>query len=244
MLASHPVHMLWITGELSRLARLSLASFLVRGFKVALWTYDPRALSGCGAALRDASEIAPRAGDMAALSSLIRYKLLASQGGIWSDMDIVALADAPVLPDGPFVASEKRRPFRHKEASATGHGLTQVTNCFMANPSPRTGDLWHRAHEAVASLPPDDRPWESVGPHLLTRLMLEEPDPGITILPPEAVDPVAWWNVPAYFLEARDPPPSPFMHMYQSIWAKRGVDAEAPFPASSLAGRLWRAYGL
>lgn len=236
--------MLWISGELTRLARLSLASFLARGFKVMLWTYDPRALSGFGAALRDANEIAPRTGDMAALSSLIRYKLLASQGGIWSDMDIVALADALVLPDGPFVASEKRRPFRHKEASATGDGLTQVTNCFMANPAPRAGDLWHRAHDAVASLPPDDRPWESVGPHLLTRLLLEEPDPGITILPPEAVDPVAWWNVPAYFLEARDPPPSPFMHMYQSIWTKRGVDAEAPFPASSLAGRLWRAYGL
>jgi murein DD-endopeptidase MepM/ murein hydrolase activator NlpD len=85
---------------------------------------------------------------------------------------------------------------------------------------------------------------ESTGPHLLSRLMLEAPAPAIAILPPEAVDPVAWWNVPAYFLEARDPPPSPFMHMYQSIWTKRGVDAEAPFPAGSLAERLWRAYGL
>jgi len=236
--------MLWISGELSRLARLSLASFLVRGFKVTLWTYDPRALVGCGAVLRDAAELAPHANDMAALSSLIRYKLLAALGGIWSDMDIVVLADHPHLPAGPFVASEKRRPFRHKEASATGDRLTQVTNCFMANPSPRSGDLWHRALDAVAVLPPDDRPWESTGPHLLSRLMLEAPDPAITILPPEAVDPVAWWNVPAYFLEARDPPASPFMHMYQSIWARRGVDAEAPFPPGSLADRLWRAYGL
>ena len=244
MPASLPVHMLWISDSLSRLARLSLASFLARGFTVTLWTYDPRALAGCGAVLRDAAEIAPRAGDMAALSSLIRYKLMAEQGGLWSDMDVVALAEHPALPAGPFVASEKRRPFRHKEASATGDRLTQVTNCFMANPAPRAGDLWHRAHDAVASLAPDDRPWESTGPHLLSRLMLEAPDPAITILPPEAVDPVAWWNVPAYFLEARDPPPSPFMHMYQSIWAKRGVDAEAPFPAGSLADRLWRAYGL
>lgn len=238
------VHMLWISGELSRLARLSLASFLARGFTVTLWTYDRPALAGSGAVLRDAAEIAPSAGDMAALSSLIRYKLLATQGGIWSDMDIVAMAAHPHLPAGPFVASEKRRPFRHREASATGDRLTQVTNCFMANPVPRPGDLWHRAHDAVAALPADDRPWESTGPHLLSHLMLEAPDPAIAILPPEAVDPVAWWNVPAYFLEARDPPPSPFMHMYQSIWAKRGVDAEAPFPAGSLAERLWRAYGL
>jgi hypothetical protein len=236
--------MLWISGELSRLARLSLTSFLTHGLKVTLWTYDPRGFAGCGAVLRDASEIAPRTGDMAALSSLIRYKLLAEKGGLWSDMDVVALSPDPQLPSGPFIASEKRRPFRHKEASATGDGLTQVTNCFMANPAPRPGDLWRRARDAVAALPRDDRPWESVGPHLLSRLMLEAPDPEIAILPPEAVDPVAWWNVPAYFLEARDPPPSPFMHMYQSIWAKRGVDAEAPFPAGSLAERLWRAYGL
>jgi hypothetical protein len=79
---------------------------------------------------------------------------------------------------------------------------------------------------------------------MLSRLMLETPDHGVTILPPDFVDPVAWWNVPAYFLEDRPPPPSPFLHMYASIWTKRGVDAEAPFPEHSLAHRLWKAYGL
>ncbi len=49
--------------------------------------------------------------------------------------------------------------------------------------------------------------------------MLEEPQHGVTILPVEACDPVAWWNVPGIFLEAREPPSSPFVHMYQSIWA-------------------------
>jgi hypothetical protein len=34
------------------------------------------------------------------------------------------------------------------------------------------------------------------------------------------------------------------MHMYQSIWARRGVDAELPFPPDSMAGRLWRRFGL
>ena len=79
---------------------------------------------------------------------------------------------------------------------------------------------------------------------MLSRLMLDHPDHGVTILPPEAVDPVAWWNVPGYFLEDREPPPSPFMHMYATIWARRGVDAEEPFPEQSVAGRLWRRFGL
>jgi hypothetical protein len=244
MLKNHPVHMLWVSGELSRLARLSLASFRAQGYRVTLWSYDPGHLEGA----EDAAAILPlpghEAANMAFLTSLFRYRVLAEQGGIWADMDVVALVDDPGIDARPMVASEKRRPFRHAEPTATGESLTQVTNCFMVNPSPVQGDLWHRAVDRVAALNPEDRTWENVGPHMLSSLMLEEPGEGVAILPPETVDPVAWWNVPGYFLEARDPPPSPFMHMYATIWARRGIDAEAPFPDASLAGRLWRRFGL
>ena len=244
MLKDLPVHMLWVSGELSRLARLSLASFRANGYSVRLWSYDPAHLEGAS----DAMEVLPLPADgfanMAYLTSLFRYRLLAEQGGLWADMDVVALAGDPAIPAGPLVASGTRRPFRHAEPTATGESLTQVTDCFMANPVPRPGDLWHRAMDRVAALNPEDRTWENTGPHMLTSLMLRMPDEGIGILPPETVDPVAWWNVPAYFLEERDPPPSPFMHMYATIWARRGVDADAPFPRASLAGRLWRRYGL
>ena len=181
---------------------------------------------------------------MAYLTSLFRYRVLAEQGGVWADMDIVALGGDHAMTARPLVASEKRRPFRYAVPTVTGQSLTQVTNCFMANPAPRPGDLWHRAVDRVAALNPEDRSWENIGPHMLSDLMLGEGGNGIDILPPELVDPVAWWNVPAFFLEARDPPASPFMHMYATIWARRGVDAEAPFPEVSLAGRLWRRFGL
>ena len=248
MLKQLPVHMLWVSDDLSRLARLSLASFLRHGFRVTLWSYEPMAHAMCGGDVRDAAELVPEGqdGDMpySYLSSLFRYRVLADLGGVWSDLDVVALTDSPDIPSTALVASEKRRPFRHTEPTATGASLTQVTNCFMANPAPRAGDLWHRAAEIVAALDPAERSWENVGPHLLSRLMLEDPAHGVTILPTDAVDPVAWWNVPGYFLEERDPPPSPFMHLYASIWARRGVDAEAAFPPDSLAGRLWRKFGL
>lgn len=244
MLKNLPVHMLWVSGELSRLARLSLASFRAQGYRVTLWSYDPAHLAGA----EDAAAILPlpqhEAANMAFLTSLFRYRVLAEQGGIWADMDVVALAEDPAIEARPLVASEKRRPFRHAEPTATGESLTQVTNCFMANPSPAQGDLWHRAVDRVAALNPEERTWENVGPHMLSALMLEQPHQDVGILPPEAVDPVAWWNVPGYFLEERDPPSSPFMHMYATIWARRGVDAEAPFPRASLAGRLWTRFGL
>lgn len=238
MVASNAVHMLWVAGPLSRLARLSLASFEKQGFAVIRWSYEPQA------GVREAREIAPYTEDIAALTSLFRYQLLATEGGIWADMDVVALAGTAALPNGPFVASGKRRPFRHKAATATGESLTQVTNCMMGNPLPRPDDLWHRAVVAIETLAPGERSWEAVGPHLLSRLMLEDPAHGAEILAPGMVDPVAWWNVPAYFLDVRPPPASPFMHMYNSIWAKRGVDPECPFPENSLIGRLYREHGI
>jgi hypothetical protein len=248
MLKQLPVHMLWVSGELSRLARLSLASFLANGYRVTLWSYDPDHLRPDFADVQDASTLLPMSAEdttnMAYLTSLFRYRVLAEQGGIWADLDVVALTDDPKIAARPLIASDKRRPFRHAEPTATGESLTQVTNCFMANPSPRPGDLWHRAVDRVAALNPEDRNWENVGPHMLSGLMLRQPDDDIHILPPEVVDPVAWWNVPGYFLEERDPPPSPFMHMYATIWTRRGIDAELSFPSRSLAGRLWTRFGL
>ena len=162
MLKDLPVHMLWVSGELSRLARLSLASFLSQ------WLSRRR----CGAMIPTTSVqkqtrcrmpalLLPMpqddAANMAYLTSLFRYRVLAEQGGIWADMDVVALTADPKIAARPLVASEKRRPFRHAEPTATHESLTQVTNCFMANPHPEAGDLWHRAVDRVAALNPEDR---------------------------------------------------------------------------------------
>ena len=124
MLKSLPVHMLWVSGELSRLARLSPDSFLANGYRVTLWSYDPGHLEGA----EDAAAVLPlmkdEAADMAYLTSLFRYRVLAEQGGIWADMDVVALLNDPGIEARPLVASEKRRPFRHAEPTATGESLT------------------------------------------------------------------------------------------------------------------------
>ena len=98
MLKSLPVHMLWFSASLSRLARLSLASFQAQGYRLVLWSHAPEAHGGLGVEVRDAAEIVPRTegeGAAAYLSSCFRYKLLSRQGGIWSDMDVVALAADP-----------------------------------------------------------------------------------------------------------------------------------------------------
>ena len=240
MIKSLPVHMFWQTEDFSRLARLSLASFQRHGFRVTLWSYEPDAHAMSGAGVRDARELVPEGLDadmpLPYLSSLLRYRALADIGGMWADMDMVALSDSPDIKAAPLIASEYLR-------DAGGSGKTRLSTCLMVNPEPERGNLWSRAAEAAAALSPDAWNWESAGPNLITRLMRGTPGQA-SMLAPEITDPPGAWNVPECFLEAIDPPDAPFMHMRASLWAMRGQDVEVAFPDGSLAGRLWREFGL
>jgi hypothetical protein len=239
MIKSLPVHMFWLSEDFSRLARLSLASFQRHGFRVTLWSYEPDAHAMSGAGVRDARELVPDGLDadmpLPYLSSLLRYRALADIGGMWADMDVVALSDSPDVMAAPLIASEYRR--------GLGDAAARLSTCLMVNPEPEPGDLWSRAAAAAAALGPDSWNWENAGPNLLSRLMREAPSQA-SVLAPEVTDPPAAWSVPACFLEAHAPPDAPFMHMHASLWAKQGLDAEAAFPEGSLAGRLWRGFGL
>jgi hypothetical protein len=238
MIKSLPVHMFWLTEDFSRLARLSLASFQRHGFRVTLWSYEPDAHAMSGAGMRDARELVPDGLDedmpLPYLSSLLRYRALADLGGMWADMDVVALSDSPDIQAVRLIASEYQRG---------EHGQTQISTCLMVNPEPERGDLWSRASDATAALGPDEWNWENAGPNLLSRLMQDKPGE-VSMLAPQVTDPPAAWNVPSCFLEAHEPPDAPFMHMHASLWAQHGLDAEAAFADGSLAGRLWREFGL
>ena len=222
MIKSLPVHMFWLSEDLSRLARLSLASFQRHGFRVTLWSYEPDAHAMSGAGVRDARELVPDGLDadmpLPYLSSLLRYRALADIGGMWADMDMVALSDSPDIASAPLIASEYVR-------DAPGSGKTRLSACLMVNPEPEPGDLFSRAAEAAAALSPDAWNWESAGPNLISRLM-QESSGQVSTLAPEVTDPPVAWKVPACFLEAIDPPDAPFMHMHASLWVKHGMDAE------------------
>jgi hypothetical protein len=243
MIKSLPVHMFWQSEDLSRLARLSLASFRRHGFRVTLWSYEPDAHAMSGAGVRDARELVQDGLDadmpLPYLSSLLRYRALADIGGMWADMDMVALSDSPDIQAAPLIASEYRR-------SADGrceNGQTRLSTCLMVNPEPEPGDLWSRAAAAAAALGPQAWGWENAGPDLMARLLQETPGQA-SALGPEVTDPPGSWNVPSCFLGSNDPPNAPFMHMHASLWAEHGLDAEGAFAEGSLAGRLWREFGL
>jgi len=103
------IHMFWHGSPLSRVERLSIASFVHHGHPVELHAYQEFANLPAGVTLRDAAAVLPfsavythrRSGSLAPFADWFRYRLLAARGGIWADMDMVCLQaldyDDPVV---------------------------------------------------------------------------------------------------------------------------------------------------
>jgi hypothetical protein len=93
------IQMFWHGASLSRLERLSLASFARNGHVVHLYAYDEIEGVPEGVTLRDATEILARklifrhrrTQSLAPFADWFRYRLLFERGGIWADTDMVCL---------------------------------------------------------------------------------------------------------------------------------------------------------
>jgi hypothetical protein len=93
------IQMFWHGAPLSRVEKLSLASFVHHGHAVHLYAYEPIEDVPAGVTMRDAGEILPRklifrhrrTGSLAPFADWFRYRLLFERGGIWADTDVVCL---------------------------------------------------------------------------------------------------------------------------------------------------------
>lgn len=93
------VQMFWHGAPLSRIERLSLASFVHHGHPVVLYVYDPPDAVPAGVTLADAAGILPReqlyrhrrSGSLAPFADWFRYRLLHAHGGLWCDIDMLCV---------------------------------------------------------------------------------------------------------------------------------------------------------
>jgi hypothetical protein len=91
--------MFWHGAPLSRLERVSIASFVQNGHPVDVYAYDELKDLPAGAVLKDAAQILPRSAlflhertrSLAAFSDWFRYRILYECGGIWADTDVICL---------------------------------------------------------------------------------------------------------------------------------------------------------
>lgn len=91
--------MFWHGAPLSRIERLSLASFVQQGHPVRLHVYDEPAGVPAGVEVVDAEQVLPaawlyrhhRSGSLAPFADWFRYRLLFMHGGIWADADVICV---------------------------------------------------------------------------------------------------------------------------------------------------------
>jgi hypothetical protein len=91
--------MFWHGAPLSRIERLSMASFLANGHALDLYVYEEPPGVPCGVRLLEAQRVLPRTmmfrnrhtGSLAPFADWFRYRLLLERGGLWADSDVVCL---------------------------------------------------------------------------------------------------------------------------------------------------------
>jgi hypothetical protein len=107
-------HMFWAYGNLSKLERLCIESFLRSGYILNLWSYDSINNAPDGVRLRDASELIPEEavflntkGSYASFSDIFRYTVVSNLGGMWADTDVAAVMPATELSTDAFLVTER-----------------------------------------------------------------------------------------------------------------------------------------
>ena len=154
------IQALWIGDRLSTLERLSLRSFMAHGHHVRLYCYGRPAGVPEGVETADAGAILPwtvadgclRGGvPVAYVSDWFRHALLAAEGGIWVDTDVVCLKR--FVFDGPVVAGWEDEAF--------------LATCVLGFPA---GHEAARALAAAAAAPWRRAPWDDARARLRTAM--------------------------------------------------------------------------
>ncbi|QPN63164.1 glycosyltransferase [Synechococcus sp. CBW1004] len=233
------VHMFWAYGDFSTLERLAATSFIRHGYHLTIWTYGDIKNIPVGASQCDAREIVPEnhvfvcgRGSYAAFSDLFRYTLLSQRGGLWSDTDVICL-----IPMSQFMENHSL-PFVVQEM--VSETALQVNNNLIYHPSPSAGDLVDLACAISQRFKPEKLKWGDCGPKLLTALVNTYPHLSPLTMPPSFANPVAWNNCPHQLLDetAVLPQETRFLHCFNEMWRRSGVDKDMRYPSNSILGRL------
>ena len=233
---SDPIQMLWI-GELSKLERMALRSFVANGHTVHLYAYDDLAGVPEGVEVIDARavlaedrifrygpEAGAGAGSLANFANLFRYKLLYEMGGWWVDADVVCL-----------------KPFAFEAPYVFGQEDETSINCAVMR-MPRESDVAKALYEEALARGSNTR-WGETGPQLFTR-MVKEFDLGGFALPPGTFYPVHYKLALLLFIADGEGRLTDLLrdaygvHFWNESLRQNGGDKNADFPATSLYERL------
>lgn len=220
------VHQLWIGGDLSRFERLSASSFVKNGYDVNLWTYGGVGNVPPGVTVRDAGEIIPESeifrvrGSYAVFADIWRLAVLHQRGGMWADIDIVAVKPASELPQYPFFVTEDTW-----EGSFRPNLPWTLTNCIIHSPHPEIDNPIERALKQALAFPRDQIEWATIGPELLHKMWEKKQTKDFEILPVTFTNAIPAGEIVKSILSPGIiNPRAHFVHLYNDMWRRAMID--------------------
>lgn len=234
------VHMFWAYGDLGRLERICARSFLRLGYEINLWTYGQQEPLTNSMNVFDARDILPESaifknklGSYASFADWFRYSVLQRHGGIYSDTDVIALADPEVFTLNTLVT--ERLP----------DGKQVLNNNLIAYFEPEDGSLIDLCLAVAERFKKDEITWGELGPQLLTSCANLLPNHGFQVKPPNFANPIDCWLSPGAFLTSTMlPEDTGFLHLYNERWRQSGINKEAEFPEGSLLSVIQERFSL
>ncbi|MEO1496463.1 MAG: hypothetical protein AAFV43_04860 [Planctomycetota bacterium] len=233
---------LWIGQQLGPMERLSIESFLHFGYEFHLFAYGDLDGVPPGVKRVDAREVLPESdvfyvrrgfgkGSPAFFADRFRYEMLLQRGGWWVDTDVVCVA--PWDFDRQHVVGAQRQP------DASGVNSCGVNNAVIR--APIGSPLMRRCLEIFAQVDVQTAPWGSTGPLLLQQAI---DDTGMADIaePPDVFYPIDYWRIEQLFEDADPPADTVGVHLWNAVWAKRGIDPGAPMPPDCLYEQMRRCF--
>jgi len=246
------VQSLWIGGELSRMERTSIGSFLEKGHEFHLYTYD--SIDGIPKEVNviEARKVLDRSSinkcidneDYATLSDIFRYKLLFERGGIWVDTDIICVRQFNFEDEHVFASERVERQSRFEIELPY-----RPVGCVIK--APAGSEIMHYCLEKSRQKEFENIEWAEVGPDLLDTAV-EEFGMDECIYPPYKFCPIPWWKwkkfvEPSTWINLLEKAKScslkPYSyHMWNSRWEIDGVNKDANYSNKTIYGKMQKKY--
>jgi len=237
------VQSLWVGPRLRWIEQTALRSWLLNGWRVQLFVYDPPENVPDGVELMDASAIVPRdavfreqatsglhRGSLGAFSDRFRYALLLQRGGLWADTDIINLHRFE--PEGARLVGSEQANVAHRTLNG---------NILAAPPGDPVLTLLHAQAEALVTQ--GQITFARIGPQLLCETFARQGAEGFTVLDTDVINPFTWCETRRYFDPAdevaRDPRlrGAACLHVFTETWRLLGVDTDQPPGPDTFIGR-------
>jgi hypothetical protein len=239
-----PIHCFWSGPKPNAITQLALRSFVHHGHAVHLYTYDaPEAVAQHvppGVAVRAAADVVPRSlydeslarSEIRYFSDIFRYAALYRFGGWWADTDVVLVRPLPAV-DGHFFCSQW-------SGVESGHLL--VGDVLHAPKASTHMLMLYRLSLASLRSSGGDRSFGAVGPKLLTEyVLMRAPQLKQHVFSPTLFNSIDWTEIDLFLAPDRDAwelvsdPRVIGLHLWNKMWADRGLTLETAHPGSVAA---------